>query len=89
MKSIGFNGIADFVASDKAQARRFLAEYYDTSEPDGGYTGRWFEYFSARSDEHSLDANDIAAAATLSVPLDGRTVRSLFETRRRAQWPSR
>ena len=79
MEPIGFNGVADFIARDKAQASRFLAEYFDTTQPDGGYTGRWFEYFSALSDERHLDANDVAAAATLSVPLDGKTVRSLFE----------
>ncbi len=79
MEPIGFNGVADFIAHDKTRATRFLAEYFDTSDPDGGYTGRWFEYFSALSSERHLDANDVAAAATLSVPLDGKTVRSLFE----------
>lgn len=76
--TIGFDGIAAFVAANKNKASCWLAEYFADDEPDGGYTGRWFEYFSARSDERHLDANDVAAAATLSVPLGGKTVRSLF-----------
>jgi hypothetical protein len=79
MEPVGFEGVVGFIANNKALATRYLAEYFDRSEPDGGFTGRWFEHFSALSDELHLDANDVAAAATLSVPLDGSTVRSLFE----------
>lgn len=79
MRAIGFDGIAAFVASDRERARQWLEEYFQSTDPDGGYTGRWFEYFSTRSDERHIDANDVAAAATLSVPLDGKVVRSLFE----------
>lgn len=75
---IGFAGIASFIASHREQAHGWLAEYF-SAEAEHRYTGRWFEYFSARSDPWHLDANDVAAATALSVPLDGRTLQSLFE----------
>ena len=78
MEPIGFDGITSFIAGDQGQATRWLAEYF-SPQADGGYTGRWFEYFSARSDPWHLDANDVAAATALSVPLDGRALQSLFE----------
>jgi hypothetical protein len=75
---LGFNGIAPFVEDNRDHVSHLLGRYFANDAPDGGYTGRWFEYFSARSDPSHLDANDVAAAATLSIPLDGRVVSSLF-----------
>ncbi len=79
MDVIGFNGVAAFIENNQDRARDLLARYFATDAGDDGYTGRWFEHFSALSDPMHLDANDVAAAATLSVPLEGRVVAGLFE----------
>ena len=78
MDPIGFDGIASFIAGKQGQATRWLAQYF-SADAEQRYTGRWFEYFSARSDPWHLDANDVAAATALSVPLDGQTLQKLFE----------
>jgi hypothetical protein len=75
---LGFDGIAGYVQGNQDRVRALLHRYYATDAASGGYTGRWFEYFSERSDPLHLDANDVAAAATLSVPLSGKVVAALF-----------
>lgn len=78
VEPIGFDGVANFVRTHRADATKWLDTYFSAGS-DGGFTGRWFEHFSALSDENHLDANDVAAAAALSVPLSGKAVSALFE----------
>ena len=75
---LGFDGIAEFVEGNTERCSEMLQRYFNPDGPNGGFAGRWFEYFSIRSDPMHLDANDVAAAAALSVPLDGRALSSLF-----------
>ena len=79
MTVIGFDGIAGYVEAHQDEARSLLEKYFDRSKTRDGYTGRYFEYFSERSSPSHLDANDVAACATLSVALPGRVVTALFE----------
>lgn len=75
---IGFDGVTEWLAENARPAGQRLTTYF-SSTSDGGYTGRWFEHFSALSDPLRLDANDIAACSALSVPLSGKVVNSLMD----------
>jgi Family of unknown function (DUF6308) len=72
MTTIGFSGIFDFLKARGEAATDDLTDYFTR------YTGRWFEYFSAQSDQLHLNANDLCACAALSVELDGETVDGLM-----------
>jgi len=72
MTSIGFDGILDFVRDNRTQAIDDLTRYFTN------YTGRWFEYFSERSNPLHIDANDIAACGALSVELKGKVIDGLI-----------
>jgi hypothetical protein len=75
---MGFDGVREWLEQNAPQATINLATYFSPTS-QGGYTGRWFEHFSALSDPHRLDANDIAACSALSVPLSGKVVNSLMD----------
>jgi len=72
MTAIGFSGLLPFLESHKLQATNDLQQYFTN------YTGRWFEYFSVRSDPLHLNANDIAACGALSVQLKGKVIDGLM-----------
>lgn len=72
MTPIGFDGILKFVRDNHNQATEDLTRYFTTS------TGRWFDYFSERSDPRHVDANDIAACGALSVELKGKVIDGLM-----------
>ena len=65
--------VDNLLVSDRPQAVRDLRSYFEHN------TGRYFEHYSSLGDPMRFDANDFAAVATLSVPLEGRTVAELTE----------
>jgi hypothetical protein len=76
--AIGFDGVPEWLAHNKTQARDSLQRYFAPTA-EGGFTGRWFEHFASLSDPLRLDANDIAACAALSVPISGRVLNALMD----------
>lgn len=72
LEPIGFDGVAGYLANNTEQAQQDLLDYYAT------YTGRFFEYFSDQGAPDRFDANDLAACASLSAPVDGRSLNALW-----------
>lgn len=74
----GFAGVFTLVREHTDECNKALERYFGGA-PGDPFTGRLFEHFSALSDPLHLDANDIAACGTLSVPLTGKAIDGLLE----------
>lgn len=72
IRPIGFAGVADYVANNEARIALDFSTYFTAN------TGRLFEEFSRLGAPNEFDANDVAACAALSVPLDGATLNRLW-----------
>lgn len=73
MGEIGFDGIKHYLTEHGHAAHGDLHAYY------GEFRGRWFEFFSARSDPLHLDGNDLAACAALGAVVDGHVMSALLD----------
>lgn len=74
---MGFDfDIREFVSDPKSAttARDSIKRYFSQN------TGRHFERFAGRADARRFTSDDVAAVATLSVPLDGESVVGLLLT---------
>jgi len=86
MDTIGFDHIHAYLQQNPDRIRRHLSTYFGPyvaptarGQNDQGYTGRYFEYYAARSDPWRISGDDIAAATTLSVTFDRHLVASLAQ----------
>jgi hypothetical protein len=73
----GFAGILTLVREHTDECTKALERYF-SGAPSDPFTGRRFEHFSALSNPLHLDANDIAACGSLSVPLTGKAIDGLL-----------